>query len=375
MATVVEETKEELFQRVKYCLSGARIGSSLGNRLLVRKEESILVPSHRPMPKPLLMHPTNHGPFFKSLAEAAVFYREKPGANLNDAGCPQFIDTRKYWFIPGGITFPTLTTNWQLPLRLQIKSDSVNLGTSLIEYRETCKMFQDAARQTVKVYRYLRGKGWKKGRKLDSATIARAQLTTSFGIAPLLNDLNDSIVMLDRRLTLPIFKRFYVKVKEKDSGQKVGPSFIDNWETSRTDTAQVIVQFKQDYGGFTVGNPAELAWEVVPFSFVVDWLIPVGDYLSSLDALRGVHKVVGTLTTRVFDKSRAECSPAFLAVTRFGATRTISPGLFLRKSYSRAVLNDIPLPSRIGNYRPSKGAGTVANALALLRGIVPGLRS
>jgi hypothetical protein len=36
-----------------------------------------------------------------------------------------------------------------------------------------------------------------------------------------------------------------------------------------------------------VTNPLEIAWELVPFSFVVDWALPVGQYLSSLDAMFG----------------------------------------------------------------------------------------
>lgn len=35
-------------------------------------------------------------------------------------------------------------------------------------------------------------------------------------------------------------------------------------------------------------NPATVAWELVPFSFVVDWFLPVGDYLDSLTATVGM---------------------------------------------------------------------------------------
>jgi hypothetical protein len=36
-------------------------------------------------------------------------------------------------------------------------------------------------------------------------------------------------------------------------------------------------------------NPAEIAWEVVPYSFVVDWGIPVGTFLQSLSATAGLN--------------------------------------------------------------------------------------
>jgi hypothetical protein len=38
-------------------------------------------------------------------------------------------------------------------------------------------------------------------------------------------------------------------------------------------------------------NPASLAWEVIPFSFVFDWFISVGDWLKALTAMNGLQCV------------------------------------------------------------------------------------
>jgi len=46
--------------------------------------------------------------------------------------------------------------------------------------------------------------------------------------------------------------------------------------------------------GFT--NPAYLAWELLPFSFVVDWFLPVGKFLESLDATYGLSFEKGCIT-------------------------------------------------------------------------------
>lgn len=35
-------------------------------------------------------------------------------------------------------------------------------------------------------------------------------------------------------------------------------------------------------------NPLQLAWELVPYSFVVDWFLPIGDWLGGLDASAGL---------------------------------------------------------------------------------------
>jgi hypothetical protein len=36
-------------------------------------------------------------------------------------------------------------------------------------------------------------------------------------------------------------------------------------------------------------NPLSIAWEVVPFSFVVDWFVPIGNYLQSLTDFVGLN--------------------------------------------------------------------------------------
>jgi hypothetical protein len=47
--------------------------------------------------------------------------------------------------------------------------------------------------------------------------------------------------------------------------------------------------------GFT--NPVSLAWELLPFSFVVDWFLPIGPYLESLDSWGGLILLDGCETT------------------------------------------------------------------------------
>jgi len=42
-----------------------------------------------------------------------------------------------------------------------------------------------------------------------------------------------------------------------------------------------------------LSNPALLAWELLPYSFVVDWFLPVGNYLEQLDAFSGFELAYG----------------------------------------------------------------------------------
>lgn len=48
--------------------------------------------------------------------------------------------------------------------------------------------------------------------------------------------------------------------------------------------------------GAGMTNPALIAWEVTPFSFMADWLLPVGPYLEMLSSTSGYNKHPGSIT-------------------------------------------------------------------------------
>jgi hypothetical protein len=47
-----------------------------------------------------------------------------------------------------------------------------------------------------------------------------------------------------------------------------------------------------------VVNPLEIVWELLPYSFVVDWFIPIGSWISSLDATVGLEAVSGSKSVK-----------------------------------------------------------------------------
>jgi hypothetical protein len=40
-------------------------------------------------------------------------------------------------------------------------------------------------------------------------------------------------------------------------------------------------------------NPSTVVWELIPFSFVVDWFLPIGNFLHGLSALTGTSTQQG----------------------------------------------------------------------------------
>lgn len=116
-------------------------------------------------------------------------------------------------------------------------------------------------------------------------------------------------------------------------------------------------------------NPLEVAWEVVPFSFIVDWVVPLGDWLSALSADSGLRFVSG---------SRTE----FAKAERFGTAvggRFYNGGSYMESkcsemsaftsfvSMERSVYQSTPFP--IPYVKSPFSVAHAMNAVALIRSL------
>jgi len=112
-----------------------------------------------------------------------------------------------------------------------------------------------------------------------------------------------------------------------------------------------------------ISNPALLAWEVLPYSFVVDWFIPIGNYLENLDATAGLSftkgcKVVHTVTTCSTTVSQHPSNAFFYKVDMKGSQTYYD--------IARTRLTSFPVQS-LPSFKNPFSFNHVANAIALLR--------
>lgn len=282
------------------------------------------------------------------------------------------------------------SSDWSLKMRSKIKSDRVNLGVTLAEYRQSCRMFADGARTLKKVWglykdakrgkllkalndlKSQKGPGKYRRRRqllrllrqndrLRPKDVAAAHLVNTYGVQPLLSDLYDSIEALRYRLAFnPLVRRYSVGTKASGDASIMNPYYSGTFQRSQRHTFYVEFEPQNSWADeFTVGNPAELLWELLPFSFVYDWLFGIGDYLSSLDALKYTNGLWGSVTTRW----TMDCPWNYPEPSSY---RTIiKPGRYRVKSVDREVLSAIPLPS-LPRYEPSTSLRAVLNGIALL---------
>jgi hypothetical protein len=125
--------------------------------------------------------------------------------------------------------------------------------------------------------------------KFDPSALADAWLTYRYGVRPILYDLQDleyALTEFDEKRTM-FSERSGLTLTDNDSetllsGHRQGHLTYDLTKiTTATHSLRgsVTGRFKP---ARIVTNPVKTAWELVPFSFVVDWVVDIGSYLDSL---------------------------------------------------------------------------------------------
>jgi hypothetical protein len=196
-----------------------------------------------------------------------------------------------------------------------------------------------------------------RGDRYVECELANTTLLADFGISPLVSDLEDSFFALNNAFSKPIYKRFKVKAATTKSVSDPLTTAEGQWDCTEWVTAYVELE-PQPLGPFDFGNPLELAWELTPFSFVVDWGIGVGDYLSALDALKSVKSSIGTVTRK------AKYEGTALHLTDFYSV-PLRHAKCIKETHRRYVFTDIPVPE-LPTYEPSDSWNALRDGVALL---------
>ena len=133
-------------------------------------------------------------------------------------------------------------------------------------------------------------------------------LEAHFGWRPLVKDVHDGLRVLDNPMapqrvrasaTGPYSSPSNFTRVTQDASWKYHESQIIDFKQTVTLQADIIIvnpnlAMMQQFG---VANPVSIAWELVPFSFVLDWFVNVGDYLGSLTDFAGISLKNAQMTT------------------------------------------------------------------------------
>lgn len=207
--------------------------------------------------------------------------------------------------------------------RAKIKDQDVNLAVAFGERAATAAGVADVVTTLTKTVRALRRRDYeramrelglrKRNRKGLPSEPSNVWLALQYGWLPLLSDVYGSCEALEK--SDENRDRYRATVKASHSRKETSDRLLTSAyggcyvEVNKQTTTSYKAMTRLDYvlrnpllatmSQVGVTNPLEVAWELVPFSFVADWFVPVGRYLSDLDATIGWEFLGGSTSTKI----------------------------------------------------------------------------
>jgi hypothetical protein len=281
-------------------------------------------------------------------------------------------------------------------LLTKIKSQSVNVAQGIGERKQTMRLIGDTALRLASSLRALKkgdfpsaarnlGVGvpkrahsrFKKSYpRRQSEAVSQAWLELQYGWKPLLSDVYGAAEQLAKQSNRPIYQKVTARqtLTVPLSYRTKSLQGKATSETVRRGTAKATVIYSCVYvisspniaGAKEMGltNPALLAWELLPFSFVADWFMPIGGYLGTLDATLGCTFSHGYKS--VFQSANSESYVSFNGIDNYSVMQNVfwsSRAEDVR--YERTTLSGFPSPA-LPSFKNPASLLHAANAIALL---------
>jgi hypothetical protein len=198
----------------------------------------------------------------------------------------------------------SLTDEVWSKLRRKVLDQDFNAPVFLAEGNKTLRMvFESSTKifKALKAFRRLDFPGVARHLGLKPGTWHNTWLEYKYGWLPLLNDIQGGAVHLAKLN----FKRDQSTLRSrvsKVSQITYGSSILHKGTLEHRADAWVTVRIRtpstQTANKLGLLNPSLVVWELVPFSFVADWFVNIGDCLAELTAFQGVQILdAGTGTT------------------------------------------------------------------------------
>ena len=209
-----------------------------------------------------------------------------------------------------------LTANDQLKLlgklRDKLSGSDFNMSVFLGEGHQTLKMIGDTAIKIAKSLRHLRKgdlagtarsllegtsrapiKPYKQMRpfKPTAAAMSSHWLELQYGWLPLLKDVEAGAEALAYQLSTPAQQTYRMSVRRETFSQRIVQAYpatpykyastANATRVTRRSLKVIVSEHPSLMATLGITNPELVAWELLPFSFVADWFIPIGSYLEA----------------------------------------------------------------------------------------------
>lgn len=273
--------------------------------------------------------------------------------------------------------------------RLRDSNNRASMGSAIGTAKQTAHEMANNASNVLYSYRSLRRGNFALAAKhlgidarslLTGKSFANAWLQWIYGAKPVLQDIHDQANLIHginrgEGFTFTASSKRHVSYT---SSADPTSTFREEWSCEGgvkvAYKARITNSYLDSLDTSGVLNPLSVAWDLVPYSFIVDWFIPVGNVLESLTATAGLEFASGYISSKedwVFKST----------LQHWGAPGTYdikdngSMGVAVMVNHRR-TLSDFALPHLYANTNPFSSIH-IANAVALIRNMAgngPSLR-
>lgn len=281
--------------------------------------------------------------------------------------------------------------------RLKMKRGDVNLGIAFAERNRTARLVAETAEQLTCSLRNLRRGNFRQaGRCLGIGNPGRPRFSTvpqrwlelQYGWKPLLSDVYGSVDALTRRPSDNWIVTGTGLARERNNGVHSmeftnAGSPAGQVDVSKSGWRGCYVRIDaipendllMSLSSLGITNPALIGWELVPFSFVVDWFLPIGSFLESLDAMLGYGESYTSISAyaemdaKINRTGRSILRPA--QGLKDETMVSVTPGSVRKVRLRRQAMSGVPLPT-LPRLRDGRTLTRMANALSLLAQVFGG---
>lgn len=257
-----------------------------------------------------------------------------------------------------------------------------NAGVAAGTSRQTADLIVSTSKRVLNAYRAARKgnaaecirilglSGVGKKRKLKQSDVGAFWLQLRYGWEPLLSDIHDACEAYHAKRAEA---RTVIKVQKSTRKQFVCNGLGDLAESTNTIKYKAI--FREELSPLTslgLMDPASVAWELVPFSFVVDWFVPVGSFLSAMGRVSGLQGefVKSSYRRSQFKKEWGDVIASPLVMFKGGSY------FAFELAFDREILSELSVPPpSMKQMEKALSTGHLQNAAALISALAGSLLS
>lgn len=202
--------------------------------------------------------------------------------------------------------------------------------------------------------------------RLSEKDVAGRWLELQYGWLPAISDVYEAAKAYEALTKGPRTSRVYASVnRQYQIDVSNSPSNYSVLGTRREGVRIIYEMSEQISSARSLGltDPASVLWEIIPYSFVVDWFIPIGSYLENLNTIPQLSGRFMTITTRRFQGSAQIKGGSPWIKTWSGYPTCFSKQFYMKREVSTSL--SVPKPNFV-SLSDAMSPNRIWNALALV---------